>query len=114
MISGEMLKGSLKPIVLKMLSGGRRMYGYEITQRVEELTEGKIKLTFGALYPVLHKLENDGMVHTESELVNNRNRIYYRLTESGELAAIEKVSELEEFANTIRALLNGNIGKAYV
>ena len=37
------------------------MHGYEITRKVEELTDGKIKLTYGALYPVLHKLENEGV-----------------------------------------------------
>ena len=37
------------------------MYGYDITRKVEEMTEGKIKLTYGALYPVLHKLENEGV-----------------------------------------------------
>ncbi|MEZ4999633.1 MAG: PadR family transcriptional regulator [Bacteroidales bacterium] len=80
MISTDLLKGSLKTIVLKLLKENGRMYGYEITRKVEELTAGKIKLTYGALYPVLHKLENDGSVVTESENYNNRTRIYYSLT----------------------------------
>jgi DNA-binding PadR family transcriptional regulator len=86
------------------------MYGYEITQKVEELSEGKIKLTFGALYPILHKLEQDGAVTTESEIVNNRNRIYYRLTEKGNASAKERIKELEEFLQTIKILLNPQLG----
>ena len=108
MISKELLKGSLKSIVLKLLSEQGRMYGYEITQSVEELTGGKIKLTYGALYPILHKLENDGLVITDSEIVNNRNRIYYSLTKKGTSTAKEKIKELEEFIQTIGLLLRPN------
>ena len=96
MISKELLKGSLKSIILKLLSENDKMYGYEITQKVLELSSGQIKLTYGALYPILHKLENDGIVSTESEVVKNRNRIYYFLTPKGNSFAKEKIKELEE------------------
>jgi len=105
MISKELLKGSLKSIVLKLLSENKRMYGYEITQKVEELTQGQIKLTFGALYPILHKLETDGAVVTESEIFNSRVRIYYKLTKTGKSIAAEKVNELQEFIEMIGTLL---------
>jgi PadR family transcriptional regulator, regulatory protein PadR len=105
MISKELLKGSLRSITLKLLSENSRMYGYEITQKVEELTEGKIKLTFGALYPILHKLETDGAVVTESEIMNGRVRIYYKLTKTGKSVAREKVKELQEFIEMISTLM---------
>ncbi len=110
MISKELLKGSLKSIVLKLLAENGRMYGYEITQKVSELSEGKIKLTYGALYPILHKLEKDGALSTESKIVNNRNRIYYKLTKKGNETAKEKIKELEEFIQTIKILINPNLG----
>ncbi len=108
MIAKELLKGSLKSIILKLLAENDRMYGYEITQTVEQLSQGKIKLTYGALYPILHKLEADGAVVTENETVNNRTRVYYRLTEEGIGTAKEKVLELEEFINTIKILIHPN------
>ena len=110
MIPKELVKGSLKSIVLKLLAENNRMYGYEITQKVEKLSEGKIKMTYGALYPILHKLEKDGVVVTESKVVNNRNRIYYRLTEKGNTTAKERIKELEEFVQTIKILLNPQTG----
>ena len=113
MISKELLKGSLKSIILKLLAENEKMYGYEITQRVSELSAGKIKLTYGALYPILHKLEKDGIVTTESEVVNNRNRIYYFLTPKGNSFAIEKIKELEEFLETISILLKPQVGLSY-
>jgi PadR family transcriptional regulator, regulatory protein PadR len=105
MISKELIKGSLKSLVLKLLSENKRMYGYEITQKVEELTKGQVKLTFGALYPILHKLETDGVVITESEIFNSRVRIYYKLTKTGKNVAKEKVQELQDFIDMISTLL---------
>ncbi len=72
MIANDLLKGTLRTIVLKLLADNGRMYGYEITKKVEVLTAGKIKLTFGALYPVLHKLEADGHIATEQEFIGKR------------------------------------------
>lgn len=106
MIPTELLKGSLKSIILKLLAENGRMYGYDITRKVEELTAGKIKLTYGALYPILHKLELDGDVITESENYNNRTRIYYKLTPKGVGFASEKIKELEEYLEVIGMLLN--------
>ncbi len=114
MISTNLLKGSLQTIVLKLLDENGRMYGYEITRRVEELTEGKVKLTYGALYPVLHKLEAEGTVTTESENYNNRTRIYYSLTLSGRSAVKEKMEEMKEFLDTIVKILNPSPGLSYV
>lgn len=114
MVQNSLIKGTLNPIILKLLSEQGRMYGYEITQRVKELSEGKIELTFGALYPILHKLEQDGIVKTESEVINNRNRIYYSLTDSGKNTAKERIAELEEFINTLKVLLQPNLGLEYV
>ena len=108
MIARELLKGSLRSIVLKLLSENDRMYGYEITQKVEEITGGKVKLTYGALYPILHKLEVDGAVITETENYNNRTRIYYKLTPKGTSFAAEKIKELEEFLDVVTMLLKPN------
>lgn len=110
MIPSELLKGSLKTIILKLLEENGRMYGYEITRRVEELTEGKIKLTYGALYPVLHKLEAEGILITESENFNNRIRIYYLLTPKGHSVVTEKIKELNEFIVSLQGIIEPKIG----
>lgn len=106
MYSKELLKGTLQTIVLRLLSENGRMYGYEMTQRVRELSEGKIVLTEGSLYPTLHKLEAAGVLQTEKVKVGNRTRKYYSLTPQGEEQAVAKVSELAEFFRTMRLLLS--------
>ena len=106
MVPNEFIKGLIKPIILKLLEENGRMYGYEMTRKVEELTEGKIKLTFGALYPILHKLEQDDIVVTETEMVNNRARVYYLLSPKGKSFASEMIRDLEEFIRTLGNLIN--------
>ncbi|MGD0343302.1 MAG: PadR family transcriptional regulator [Bacteroidales bacterium] len=113
MISTDLIKGSLKTIVLKLLEENRRMYGYEITRKVEELTGGKIKLTYGALYPVLYKLESEGVLVTESENFNNRTRIYYSLTPKGHSVVAEKISEMKEFIESLQRIVNPQPGLSY-
>lgn len=104
--SSELIKGTLKTIVLKLLADNKRMYGYEITQKVKELTLDKIQITEGALYPTLHALEDDGLVTTEQEFIGKRVRKYYTLSPSGKLKTKEKVSELSDFMNTMKFLLD--------
>jgi len=108
MKSKEYIRGTIRTIVLKLLSDRRRMYGYEITQRVAELSNDEIKLTYGALYPILYKLEDEGLLVTTSEIVENRARKYYSLTQKGKAVATEKVSELQKFAETLKILLRPN------
>ena len=104
--SSELIKGTLKTIVLKLLEDNNRMYGYEITQRVKELTFDKIQITEGALYPTLHVLEEDGLVTTELEYNGKRVRKYYTLSPEGKSKTKEKVSELADFMNTMKFLLD--------
>ena len=103
--STELLKGTLKTIVLKLLADNKKMYGYEITQRVKELTRDKIQITEGALYPTLHALEADGLVTTEVEYIGKRVRKYYSLSPAGKAATREKLKELTNFMDTMIALL---------
>ena len=106
MYSTELIKGTLKTIVLKLLSENKEMYGYEITQRVKDLTSNKIQITEGALYPTLHALENDGVVTTEIVNIGKRVRKYYKLTPKGKISATEKVNEFADFINTMKFLLD--------
>ena len=103
--NSEFLRGTLKTIVLNLLARHERMYGYEITQAVKERTQGQLTLTFGALYPILHKLEQEGLLMTESMEVDGRTRKYYSLTPSGSETAHQKVSEFERFVTIMRSLL---------
>lgn len=106
MYSKELLKGTLKPILLKLLSDRGSMYGYEMVQAVKQMSLGKIVIKEGSLYPLLHALLAEGMVETESRKVDGRTRKYYALSTRGKKETVETLSELEDFMQTIQLILN--------
>lgn len=106
MQSKELLKGTLKTIILKLLKEQGRMYGYEMTQKVKELSQGELSLTEGALYPMLHKLEAEGLLQVDRVSIGKRVRKYYHLTPTGEEAALNKLKEFESFVKLMRLILN--------
>jgi DNA-binding PadR family transcriptional regulator len=102
----KLYKGSLQTIILKLLSTNDKMYGYEITQKVKELTKGQLNITEGALYPALHKLEANELLDVEVVKVGNRFRKYYKLTKTGAKETINKLEEMQEFLKTMQELVS--------
>ncbi len=105
MYSKELLKGTLLAIVLRLLCENGRMYGYQITQHVKKISDNKILLKEGSLYPALHKLKEDGLLKIETEFIGKRIRHYYSLTPQGIKVKVVKESELLDFINTINKIM---------
>lgn len=83
MSSNTLVAASSKPIILSLLLAGES-YGYEILQRVRTVTGGKMEWSSAMLYPVLRRMEREGLIRSEWKLSEkNRMRKYYRLTELG-------------------------------
>lgn len=105
MSNSKLYKGFLQTIILKLLKENEEMYGYEITQKVKELTKGELAITEGALYPALHKLETEGLLTPKTVKVGNRNRKYYKLTKTGTKETVHKLDEIENFISTLQFIL---------
>jgi PadR family transcriptional regulator PadR len=101
MPSRELIAASSRPLLLSILSEGPS-YGYAIIQRVRELSEEEVQWTDGMLYPVLHRLEKEGLIKSEwGKADSGRERKYYRLTDSGRKA---KQLEKEDWLTVHNAL----------
>jgi DNA-binding PadR family transcriptional regulator len=105
MYSKELLKGTLSAIILKLLSEQDRMYGYEMSMKVKELSEGKILLKDGSLYPALQKMTSDGLLSFKEENVGGRVRKYYYLTKTGHKKKTAYVEELKDFISTLNKIV---------
>jgi PadR family transcriptional regulator PadR len=82
-IGKDLVAASATPLVLAILSEGES-YGYAIIKRVDELSGGELQWTDGMLYPVLHRLERNGLVKASwGKSETGRRRKYYRLTDQG-------------------------------
>jgi DNA-binding PadR family transcriptional regulator len=83
MISKALIAASTKPIILSTLLG-RESYGYQIIQKVKEISGGTLDWSDGMLYPVLHRLEKDGLLVSHwKRSEEGRFRKYYGLTDLG-------------------------------
>jgi PadR family transcriptional regulator PadR len=101
MISKALVAASAKPIVLALLMSGEN-YGYQILKRVSQVSGGKLDWSEALLYPVLHRLENDGLVTSKWKISEgNRLRKYYRLTTAGKK---ELLTEKEHWLSVHGAL----------
>ena len=82
-ISKDLVAASATPLILSILSEGES-YGYAIIKRVRQLSNDKIQWADGMLYPVLHRLEQQGLVESIMRASENgRKRKYYRLKNKG-------------------------------
>lgn len=95
--NSNLLKGVLQPLIIKLLKENGRMYGYEITLKVKEITRGKMILTEGSLYPALQRLESDNILTAEVEYYGNRPRKYYSLKLKNKKEINYKLDEVYEF-----------------
>lgn len=82
-IPKDLVAASATPLVLSILSQGEN-YGYAIIKRVHELSGGEMQWTDGMLYPVLHRLERQGLIRSLWRVSETgRRRKYYRLKKKG-------------------------------
>ena len=82
-ISKELVAASATPLVLSIIAQGGS-YGYAIICRVRELSHGEVVWTDGMLYPVLHRLERQGLIESRWGLSETgRKRKYYTLRKEG-------------------------------
>jgi len=79
----ELLRGTLDLLVLKALCL-EPLHGVAISQRIRQITKGAFQVSFGSLFPALHRMEERGWVEAEWRVSeNNRRAKYYRLTRQG-------------------------------
>ena len=100
----ELVAASSVPLLLSILSEGDS-YGYAIIQRVKELSGGKIEWTDGMLYPVLHWLEDQGLVGSRwTKAESGRKRKYYSLQPDGRRALRQQKEQWSLVTSTLNQL----------
>lgn len=77
----QLKRGLLEIIVLKLLSQGRA-YGYQLLQRLDQESGGLFRIKEGTLYPILYRLEDDGLIVSEWSVPEDKSvaKKYYRCT----------------------------------
>jgi PadR family transcriptional regulator, regulatory protein PadR len=79
----DLVQGTLDLLILKSITLGP-MHGWAIAQRIRQVSKDVLQVNQGALYPALHRLEQQGWIEAEwGESENSRRAKYYSLTKSG-------------------------------
>jgi len=79
----DLLRGTLDLLILKALTL-EPLHGVGISRRITQITKGAFEVSFGSLFPSLHRMEEKGWLEAEWRAsVNNRRAKYYRLTSTG-------------------------------
>jgi transcriptional regulator len=82
------------------------MHGWGISQRIEQISRGVLEVNQGALYPALHRLEDQGWLDAEwGTSDNNRRAKFYRLTADGRRQLATETRTWQRYANAVQLLL---------
>lgn len=101
-LDNQLKKGTLAIIVLKIISE-KDMYGYEIIQILDELSEGYYKVKEGTLYPILYRMEDNGWIENYRVIPEGDRKLprkYYKITDKG-IEALKEQLDLWEAYNKI-------------
>jgi DNA-binding PadR family transcriptional regulator len=103
-MKGEALRGQLDALVLATLRDGPA-HGYAVIEELKRRSEGAFDLAEGTVYPVLHRLEAEGLLASSWSTVAGRRRRVYRLTRRGESALAAREAEWRAFSTAVEAVL---------
>jgi PadR family transcriptional regulator PadR len=102
----DFLNGVPEMLMLRLLSR-RPMHGYELVQALLAATGEALAFGEGCVYPILHRLEADGVLRSRRETVAGRSRLVYRVTPRGEKRLAESVSLWKSVNEAIARALEG-------
>jgi PadR family transcriptional regulator, regulatory protein PadR len=111
-VGSDRQRGNAEIMVLALLRD-RPMYGYEIIRELAARSEGYFTMEEGHLYPILHRLERQGLAQPEWRQIDGRRRRYYVLTQSGLAALNVASSDWESFARWFSRILSTQGGETH-
>ena len=99
-----LISGSMTMLILKLLSE-KDMYGYEMIDTLRQKSQNVFELKAGTLYPLLHNLEEKGLVRVYEQDVLGKTRKYYSLTKNGHGMLKKITAEWEEYVDGVKNVL---------
>lgn len=107
-ITRDLLRGSLDLLVLSDIAEAHR-YGYQILTSLRERSGGRVDLQAGTIYPILHKLEEDGLVRSWWDDSTGRDRKWYALTDAGRQRLRREARDWVDYATCIRGMIGNAV-----
>ena len=102
----DFLNGVPELVMLRLLAA-RPMYGYELVQAIRQATDRALEFGEGCIYPVLHRLEKEGMLSGRREKVGGRSRVVYRVTQAGLKRLAGSAAQWRQVVEAVARVLQG-------
>jgi PadR family transcriptional regulator PadR len=99
-------RGINELLILSALRDGAK-HGYQIAIDVEEESNGLFRFRHGTLYPILHRLEEDGLIEGSWSKGEGRRRKVYALTRAGERHLTGEADRVDEIVGRLMSILRG-------
>ena len=103
-VDKSLLTGSMTMLILKLLSE-KDMYGYEMIDTLRKKSQNVFELKAGTLNPLLHGLEEKGMLTVYEQEYLGKTRKYYSITKEGKKLLKSKTEEWNEYSGAIANVL---------
>ena len=100
-----LIAGSSALLVLSLLKEQER-YGYELIKTLKDRSNDAFDFKEGTLYPLLHKMENEGWIRSENKTVNGRTRRYYAITARGVKQLEVQQEQWSHFSSAVNQVLS--------
>jgi len=105
----DFLNGVPELLILKLLAA-RPMHGYELVQSIRVASDGQFEFGEGCIYPLLHRLEKEGVLASKRELVAGRKRLVYRTTRAGAGRLNKTAQQWRSVVSAVEKVLHGSHG----
>lgn len=102
----EFINGVPELLILRLLKN-KPMYGYELVQMIRLMTESRLEFGEGCIYPLLHKLEAEKLLKSQTKKVSGRSRITYSVTQKGQKKLIASENQWNKVKEAIELVLQG-------
>ena len=112
-LTGELRRRDVLPLLVLHLISGGPSYGNQLMERIAAMTEGVLSVNPNTMYPLLRRLESDGLIEGKWEHPERRTRRYYALTPQGEEEYRRLVAEVRPFLDSVSRSIDEIVHEVY-
>lgn len=112
-LTGELRRREILPLLVLHLIAQRPSYGNQLMERIAGMTAGVLNVNPNTMYPLLRRLERDGLIAGEWEHPERRTRRYYSLTDDGRAEYGRLVEDVRPFLDSVRSSIDQIVREVY-
>jgi PadR family transcriptional regulator, regulatory protein PadR len=111
--AGELRRRQILPLLVLHLINAGPSYGNQLMERIGAMTAGVLSVNPNTMYPLLRRLESDGLIEGQWEHPERRSRRYYSLTDSGREEYARLVEDVRPFLDSVKSSIDEIVREVY-